>query len=71
MVSHSTLKLSFKKTTSFPGGPVVRIHLPMQETQVPSMVRELRSHMRATNPEHHNWRKAYTLQGRPSAAQIK
>ena len=29
----------------FPGGPVVKIRLPMQEVQVQSLVRELRPHM--------------------------
>ena len=48
----------------FPGGPGVKILLSNAGTGVPSLVRELRSHMlHATTA-----RKTYVLQLRPSAA---
>ena len=39
----------------FPGSPVVRIHLPMQGTQVWSLVWEDSLCHRATKPVHHNY----------------
>lgn len=38
-----------KEQRVFPGGPVVRIRLAMQRTQVQSPVRELRPHLSRSN----------------------
>ena len=38
-----------KQQRVFPGGPVVRIHLAMQGTQVQPLVREMRPHMSRSN----------------------
>ena len=40
-----TLPSSLKMTRAFPGGPVIKIHLPTQGMWVWFLVRELRSHM--------------------------
>ena len=42
----------------FPCGPVVKIHLPMQETRVRSLIKEDPPCFGATKPMHHNYSRA-------------
>ena len=55
ILPNGILKFSFPKADlkavmgDFPGGPVVRICLPVQGTQVQSLVGDLRSHMLRSN----------------------
>ena len=41
----------WKGMGDFPGGPMVKNHLPIQGTRVPSLIRENHTHRRAVSPQ--------------------